>query len=93
MQVGERIETLARLFNIREGKGTRQQDTLPYKILNVPVPEEGSAKNAHVSTEEFQAGLNGYYAARGWTPNGVPTPENLSALNLTAYTSILEGVN
>jgi aldehyde:ferredoxin oxidoreductase len=92
LQVGERIETLARLFNIREGKGTRQ-DILPYKILNVPVSDEGPAKGAHISTDEFQSGLNGYYTARGWTNNGIPTPEKLSALNLTHFASILEGIN
>jgi aldehyde:ferredoxin oxidoreductase len=55
---GDRIENLARLFNIREGKGTRKFDTLPWKIENCPVPDEGPAKGVVVSEEEFQVGLD-----------------------------------
>jgi len=79
---GERIENLARLFNIREGKGTRKYDTVPWKIMNVPVPDEGPAKGVVVNEEEFQIGLDDYYAVRGWTPDGIPTPEKLAELGL-----------
>jgi aldehyde:ferredoxin oxidoreductase len=88
---GERIENLARLFNIREGKGTREFDTLPWKIENAPVPEEGPAKGVVVSEEEFQLGLDDYYAARGWTSDGVPTVEKLEELELGEYASIVKG--
>jgi len=88
---GERIENLARLFNIREGKGTRKFDTLPWKIMNAPVPDEGPAKGAVVSDEEFQVGLDDYYEARGWTLEGVPTVKKLDELNLGQYASIVKG--
>jgi len=81
-KAGERIENLARLFNIREGKGTREYDTLPWKIKNAPVPDEGPAKGVCVSDEEFQLGLDDYYAARGWDSNGVPTLEKLKDVGL-----------
>ncbi len=87
---GERIENLARLFNIREGKGTRKYDTLPWKIENCPVPDEGPAKGVVVSEEEFQIGLDDYYAARGWTPNGVPTVEKLKEVGLEDLAYIAE---
>ncbi|MEM2081089.1 MAG: aldehyde ferredoxin oxidoreductase family protein [Candidatus Bathyarchaeia archaeon] len=90
-KAGERIENLARLFNIREGKGTRKYDTLPWKIMNVPVPDEGPAKGAVVSEEEFQLGLDDYYEARGWTKDGVPTIEKLNALGLGEYAYIVQG--
>jgi aldehyde:ferredoxin oxidoreductase len=90
-KVGERIENLARLFNIREGKGTRKYDTLPWKIENTPVPEDGPAKGVVVSEEEFQVGLDDYYAARGWTLDGVPTVEKLEELGLGEYVSIVKG--
>ena len=90
-KAGERIENLARLFNIREGKGTREYDTLPWKIENTPVPEDGPAKGAVVSEEEFQVGLDDYYAARGWTLDGVPTVEKLEELGLGEYVSIVKG--
>jgi aldehyde:ferredoxin oxidoreductase len=87
---GERIENLARLFNIREGKGTRKFDTLPWKIMNVPVPDEGLAKGIYVSEEEFQLGLDDYYSVRGWTADGVPTTEKLKALDLDNLAYIAE---
>ena len=91
-QDGERIENLARLFNIREGKGTRAYDTLPWKIENVPVPDEGPAKGVCVSDEELQLGLDDYYAARGWDSNGVPTVEKLESLGLGEYAYIVKDV-
>jgi aldehyde:ferredoxin oxidoreductase len=90
-KAGERIENLARLFNIREGKGTREYDTLPWKIENAPVPEDGPAKGAVVSEEELQVGLDDYYAARGWTLDGVPTVEKLEELGLGEYASLVKG--
>ena len=88
-KTGERIEVLARVFNYREGKGTREHDTLPWKIMNVPVPDEGVAKGAFVNNEEFQLGLDDYYKVRGWTKDGVPTPEKLRELNLEKYIPLL----
>jgi len=87
---GERIENVARLFNIREGKGTRKYDNVPYKIKNCPVPDEGPAKGACISDEEFQIGLDDYYAVRGWTSDGVPTIEKLKELGLDGLAYIVE---
>jgi aldehyde:ferredoxin oxidoreductase len=87
---GDRIENLARLFNIREGKGTRKNDTLPWKIKNVPVPDEGPAKGVVVSEEEFQIGLDDYYAVRGWTADGMPTVEKLNSLGLGQYAYLVQ---
>jgi aldehyde:ferredoxin oxidoreductase len=88
---GERIENLARLFNIREGKGTRQYDNLPWKIMNVPVPDAGPAKGVCVNDEEFQLGLDDYYATRGWTSEGIPTVEKLNDLSLNQFAYIAKG--
>ncbi len=89
-KAGERIENLARVFNLREGKGTRKFDTLPWKIKNVPVPDEGPAKGAVVNEEEFQIGLDDYYAVRGWTPDGIPTPEKLAELGLGDLSNMVQ---
>ncbi|NIU38493.1 aldehyde ferredoxin oxidoreductase [Candidatus Bathyarchaeota archaeon] len=85
---GERINNLARLFNVREGVGTREFDTLPPKIMNVPIPDEGVAKGAVVGKEEFELGLDDYYAVRGWTREGIPTLEKLKDLDLGGYAHI-----
>lgn len=82
IRAGERINNLARLFNVREGVGTREFDSLPPKIMNVPIPDEGVAKGSVVSKEEFELGLDDYYAVRGWTREGIPTVEKLKELDL-----------
>jgi aldehyde:ferredoxin oxidoreductase len=87
---GERINNLARLFNVREGVGTREFDTLPPKIMNVPIPDEGVAKGAVVGKEEFDLGLDDYYAVRGWTREGIPTLEKLKDLDLGGYAHIVK---
>jgi aldehyde:ferredoxin oxidoreductase len=89
-KAGERINNLARVINIREGNGTRADDTLPWKIMNVPVPDEGVAKGAVVNQAEFDVGLDDYYSVRGWTKDGVPTPEKLRELGLDDLVSIVE---
>ncbi|MCW4006127.1 MAG: aldehyde ferredoxin oxidoreductase family protein [Candidatus Bathyarchaeota archaeon] len=90
MMDGERIEVLARLFNLREGKGTREYDHLPWKIQNVPVPDEGPAKGVCVSEEELQVGLSDYYEARNWTQDGIPTLEKIKEVGLDEYAYIAE---
>ena len=89
-QAGERINNLARLINIREGKGTREYDTLPPKIMSVPVPDEGVAKGAYVNKKEFDIGLDDYYEVRGWTKEGIPTVEKLEELGLNDLVYIVK---
>ncbi len=89
-QAGERINNLARVLNIREGKGTREYDTLPPKIMSVPVPDEGIAKGAHVNQKEFDIGLDDYYEVRGWTKEGIPTVEKLKELGLDNLVPIVK---
>ncbi len=80
-QVGEKIVNLERAFNVREGFG-RQQDTLPQRMLSEPLhtaeaPGEGQVIR---SLDKF---LDRYYQARGWTPEGIPSPQKLSELGLS----------
>ncbi len=89
-QAGERINNLARILNIREGKGTREYDTLPWKIMNVPVPDEGVFKGVYVNQKEFDIGLDDYYEVRGWTKEGIPTVEKLKELGLNDLVPIVK---
>ncbi|UCE16873.1 MAG: aldehyde ferredoxin oxidoreductase family protein [Candidatus Bathyarchaeota archaeon] len=89
-QAGERINNLARVLNIREGQGTREYDTLPPKIMSVPVPDEGIAKGAVVNQKEFDIGLDDYYEIRGWTKEGIPTVEKLKELGLSDLVPIVK---
>ncbi|MBS7621024.1 aldehyde ferredoxin oxidoreductase family protein [Candidatus Bathyarchaeota archaeon] len=86
---GERINNLARVINVREGLG-RKDDHLPYKVMHVPVPDEGPSKGAYVSQEELDLMLDDYYEVRGWTKDGVPTPEKLKALGMDDLIPIVE---
>ena len=75
--LGERVSTLARLFNVREGF-SRPADTLPARNLVQPLTV-GSAGGQVVDLEPM---LDEYYRIMGWTENGVPTVERLKLLGL-----------
>jgi aldehyde:ferredoxin oxidoreductase len=77
--VGERISTLCRLFNVREGFA-RAQDTLPARNLSQPMPD-GPARG-HVV--ELDVMLDEYYDLVGWDRDGIPDPETVCALGLDA---------
>ncbi|WP_251329265.1 aldehyde ferredoxin oxidoreductase family protein [Haloplanus pelagicus] len=77
--VGERIWTLVRLFNVREGFG-RDDDSLP-ALFEEPLPD-GPAAGRTVDREAFETMLDAYYAARGWSADGVPTAETVERLGL-----------
>jgi aldehyde:ferredoxin oxidoreductase len=87
---GERINTVARLINMREGLG-RKDDTLPWKVMNMPIPDEGPVKGAVVTQKELDLLLDDYYDSRGWTLEGVPTKAKLEGLGMDDLSSIVEG--
>jgi len=80
-KAGERINNLGRLFNIREGL-SRKDDTMPWKVMNVPIPDEGVAKGSFVSQEDLDLLLDDYYEVRGWTKDGIPTVEKLNEIGM-----------
>ncbi|MGQ4809818.1 hypothetical protein NKDENANG_03253 [Candidatus Entotheonellaceae bacterium PAL068K] len=86
-RIGERIWNLERAFNVREGI-RRHQDVLPHRVMYEPVPE-GMHQGMHCPPEELNAMLDAYYALRGWTPEGIPTPETLAALGLASLVNDL----
>ena len=75
--VGERISTLARLINVREGFN-RMQDTLPARNLEQPLV--GGPADGHVV--ELAPMLDEYYGIMGWDSKGVPTRQRLQELQL-----------
>ena len=76
-EIGERVWNLERQFNLAAGI-TAADDTLPKRLLEDPAPS-GSAKG---KVNELDKMLPEYYAARGWTADGVPSNETLSRLKL-----------
>jgi len=88
-KAGERINTIARVINVREGL-SRKDDTLPWKVMNQPIPDDGPVKGAVVTQDELDLLLDDYYQARGWTPDGVPTAEKLKELGMEDLTDIVQ---
>ena len=86
---GERVNNLGRLINIREGL-TRKDDHMPWKIMNVPIPDEGVAKGSYVSQEDLDLLLDDYYQVRGWTKEGIPTIEKLKEIGMEDLVYIVE---
>ena len=77
---GERVNNLAKMFNVREGF-TRDDDCLPERLMTEPI-REGASKGQMISRADLDTMLDEYYQARGWDPSGVPTREKLEQLNL-----------
>ncbi|HOG18774.1 MAG TPA: aldehyde ferredoxin oxidoreductase family protein [Syntrophales bacterium] len=77
--IADRIYTLERLFNIREGF-SKADDTLPWRCLNEPLPD-GPAKG---NTVPLDLMLKDYYEQRGWNQDsGLPEKETIERLGLS----------
>ncbi len=77
-KVGERINNLERMFNVREGFGIRE-DAFPKRFTTETLPAGPSQGQVFESNEL----LRDYYQARGWnTRTGVPTNAKLKELGL-----------
>jgi len=78
LTMANRIYTLERMFNIREGF-VRKDDSLPWRSLHEQMPD-GPAKGNRVKLEEM---LPEYYRERGWNEEtGIPNEETLQKLGL-----------
>jgi aldehyde:ferredoxin oxidoreductase len=77
LKIGERVNNLVRLFNIREGL-TKDLDTLPERFLKEPL-QEGPCKGRVADLAQM---LDEYYFVRGWNPQGVPLEKKLKELML-----------
>jgi aldehyde:ferredoxin oxidoreductase len=83
-----RIATQERAFAVREGL-TREQDTLPKKLINYQMP--GTWPEDKVDPEDLERMKNEYYAAMAWDiKSGVPTRKTLEAMDLSDVASDLE---
>ena len=77
MKIGERVNNLVRLFNIREGL-TRDLDTLPERFFKEPL-QEGPCRDRVVELDQL---LSEYYLVRGWDERGVPEKNKLKILGI-----------
>jgi aldehyde:ferredoxin oxidoreductase len=75
--LGERIWNMERLFNNAAGF-TAKDDDLPPRLKTEPA-KTGPAKGLVSGIDKMRPE---YYQIRGWTPEGVPTPDTLKRLGL-----------
>jgi len=88
IDTASRIATQERAFAVREGL-TREQDTLPKKLINYRMP--GTWPEDKVDPEDLERMKNEYYAAMAWDmESGVPVRETLEAMGLSDVASDLE---
>ena len=79
-RVGERINTLKKLFNMRAG-WQPGDDWLPPRLLNEPL-SSGVAQGIRLTPDELRIMIQGYYAARGWDKDGFVPEGKKSELGL-----------
>jgi aldehyde:ferredoxin oxidoreductase len=79
-RAGERIHTLKKLFNIREG-WQPEDDWLPQRLLSEALPT-GVAAGVGLSSDELRQMIHSYYQARGWDDYGYISESRLAELNL-----------
>jgi len=83
MEIGERIYTLERLFNLREGF-TRKDDVISERYFKEPTPIGfPNVRGKVIDRRQFEKMLDEYYALHKWDSNGVPTKETLERLGLS----------
>lgn len=78
LDLGARIFTMKRLFNLREG-ASRADDTLPELFTETPFTDGSNAGEV----VEIESMLEEYYDHRGWQADGRPTPERLAELGMS----------
>jgi aldehyde:ferredoxin oxidoreductase len=81
LRIGERVNNLQRMINVREGF-SRKDDRLPTRILQLP--EFGKYKDeARCVINDIDGLLDEYYEARGWhRETGAPLEAKLKELEL-----------
>jgi len=78
---GDRLQTMARAYSVREGL-RRDQDILPRRLMLDPLPD-GPAQGMVLDHASMEKMKDTYYELRGWdVASGVPTPAKLHELDL-----------
>jgi aldehyde:ferredoxin oxidoreductase len=78
LSVGERAQTLSRLFNLREGF-TAEDDRIPKRVMQAF--ESGPLKGVEVTDETYHWARRRFYELMRWDPEtGIPSREALDDL-------------
>lgn len=79
LKVGQRVLTLMRMFNLREGL-TVNDDVLPERFYQPKT--NGVLSNKFVDRAAMAQAMKYYYYFMGWDEDGVPRPERLAELGI-----------
>jgi aldehyde:ferredoxin oxidoreductase len=80
LKVGERYSNMARVFNLREGLGEKD-DRLPER-LHQPL-QGGLLRGEKIDPQEFARAREAYYGMMGWNPQtGTPSKYKLEELDI-----------
>jgi aldehyde:ferredoxin oxidoreductase len=79
----QRVETLSRMFNIREG-ASRKDDVLPQRFWEAETNGPAEGMKAFVDKDDFEKSLDRYYELQGWDKEGNPTDDTIEKLGLTS---------
>jgi aldehyde:ferredoxin oxidoreductase len=87
MKIGERVTTMARSFNIREGF-TKSDDWLPERFFYPHT--SGALSKTSVDPVKLKNARNLYYEMMGWNENGVPSNAKLEELDIGWIASVMD---
>lgn len=79
-KAGERVATMARVFNLREGLDPND-DMLPKRVME-PFAS-GPLQGMPLAEEDVKRAVRYYYEAMGWSADGSPTEYKLYDLNVS----------
>jgi aldehyde:ferredoxin oxidoreductase len=80
--ISEKIWNLTRMFWVREFEDFGRSYDLPPARVYEERLKGGSTDGGVLELEKVEALLDDYYKLRGWTKDGIPTPEKLKSLGL-----------
>ncbi|MFX1390553.1 MAG: aldehyde ferredoxin oxidoreductase family protein [Promethearchaeota archaeon] len=79
MKVGERITTMARAFNVREGI-RKDQDWLPERFFEPHT--SGALSETAIDPKKLKTAIETYYKMMGWNEDGIPLHSKLEELDI-----------
>jgi aldehyde:ferredoxin oxidoreductase len=80
MKLGERVSTLSRIYNLREGLG-KKDDMLPERFFEPTT--SGVLSETAIDKDKFIKAREIYYQMMGWDTEGVPTEIKLAELDIS----------
>ncbi|MCH4890168.1 aldehyde ferredoxin oxidoreductase [Acidaminobacter sp. JC074] len=79
IEIGTRVNTLARLFNVREGF-SKKDDVLPRRVFDEIL--KSNIGDLSLKESEFDLMLEEFYGLCDWDDNGIPRQSLLESLDL-----------